>query len=56
MSNKDCENFRESMNSEYSTENPPETDRKENMRICAKNMFGVMPKLTDDRDPIGDDR
>ena len=56
MSNQDREKFIESMNSEYSTENPHKTDRKENMRICAKHMFEVMPNLTDDRNPIGDDR
>lgn len=56
MSNQDREKFIESMNSEYSTENPTKTDRKENMRICAERIFGVMPNLNDDRDTIGDDR
>lgn len=57
MSNRDCENFRESMNTEPSRENDNQIDYNNNTKAWAKHIFNIIPNFNDDdRDPIGDDR
>ena len=56
MSNRDCENFRESMNTEPNRENDNKIDYKKNTQAWAKHLFRIIPDLPNDRDPIGDDR